>query len=88
MKNIFFLFLWLIVSSNTFAYDHSYNVTGEDENGNQMNGTIYSNNGEREVSGEITDDDGNEHEFNGQWDSYGQISGETEDGISVELSTN
>jgi len=88
MRAILFVFLSLIISFNAFAYDHSYDVSGEDESGNQVEGTIYSSNGEREVSGEITDENGNEHEFNGQWDGYGQVSGETDDGTSVELNTN
>lgn len=87
MRIILFIFLSFIISFNAFAYDHSYSVSGEDENGNEVEGTIYSTNGERAVNGEITDEHGNDHEFSGQWDGYGKISGETDDGIFVKLST-
>ena len=76
-----------IFSLNCFAYDHSYDAYGEDENGNSVEGTIYSNNGEREVAGEITDNSGNYHDFYGQWDGYGQVSGATDDGTELVLNT-
>lgn len=62
-------------------------VSGEDENGLTMEGTVESISGSREVSGELTDENGNEHEFNGEWDGHGQINGETDEGVSVDLST-
>lgn len=71
-----------------YAFDHTYDVSGEDDNGQQMDGTIYSNNGDQDVWGELIDENGNDHDFNGQWDGYGHISGETDDGISVELDVN
>jgi hypothetical protein len=87
MKFILFVFISFL-ALNTFAFDHSYTVSGEDENGKLVEGTIYSTNGERNVSGEITDENGNTQDFEGQWNSTGQISGETNDGISIDLSTN
>jgi hypothetical protein len=87
MKKIIVILL-CVVSLGCFASDYSYDVTGEDENGKELEGTIYSNNGEREVTGELTDENGNSVEFNGQWDGHGQISGETDDGVSVDLNTN
>ncbi|CAM2955356.1 TPA: hypothetical protein I8Y85_002600 [Legionella pneumophila] len=87
MKKIMAVLLCTI-SLAGFASDYSYDVTGEDENGNELEGTIYSNNGEQDVSGELTDENGNSVEFTGQWSGHGQISGETEDGVSVELNTN
>jgi YD repeat-containing protein len=81
------LLLMCLISLHGFAADHTYDVSGEDENGKTIEGTIESNNGEREVSGELTDEDGNTHEFTGDWDGYRQISGETDEGVSVELST-
>jgi hypothetical protein len=86
MKKIIAVLICM-VSMTSFASDYSYDVTGEDENGKVLEGTIYSNNGEKEVNGELTDEDGNSIEFNGQWEGHGQISGETEDGVSVDLST-
>ncbi len=87
IKKILSLLICLISLKN-FAYDHSYDVYGEDENGNELSGEIYSNNGDKAVSGELEDDYGNTIEFNGEWDGEGHISGETEDGVSVELDTN
>jgi YD repeat-containing protein len=86
MKKFFgiFVFLFCVVC---YAFDHAYDVSGEDENSVSLEGTVYSNNGERAVTGELTDEDGNTHEFYGEWDGYGQISGETDDGVTVYLST-
>lgn len=80
--------LGIVLSVSCYAFDHSYNVTGEDENGKILEGAIYSNNGNRSVYGELEDEDGNTYEFDGQWDGLGQITGEIDDGISVDLSTN
>jgi YD repeat-containing protein len=87
MKTIIAVSL-ILLSFSAYAYDHSYNVSGTDRSGGSIDGTVYSNNGERNVSGEITDEDGNTHSFDGQWDGYGHISGETDEGESVELDTN
>ncbi|KTD68884.1 hypothetical protein Lste_2042 [Legionella steelei] len=87
MKKIIVVLMCLVCFCS-FAFDHTYDVSGEDENGTELEGTIYSYNGEREVSGELTDENGNNFDFSGQWDSYGHMSGETEEGISVELDVN
>lgn len=87
MKKIL-LVLMCMVSVIGFAADHTYNVSGEDENGKTVEGTIESDNGERQVSGELTDANGNIYEFNGHWNGPSQISGETDQGVSVDLSTN
>ncbi len=87
MKSIV-LILTIFMSINCYAYDHSYDVTGEDDSGHSVEGTIYSSNGERDVFGELEDENGNTYEFNGQWDGYGHISGEIDNGSSVELDTN
>ncbi len=86
MKKMSFVLMCLL-SFSCFAADHSYDVSGEDENGNTVEGSVDANNGDRNVSGEITDVDGNTHEFEGQWEGHGQISGETDDGTSVDLET-
>jgi hypothetical protein len=77
----------LSLSTMSFASDHDYDVTGEDENGITYEGVIHSTNGEREVSGEITDENGNEKDFSGQWDGNGKLSEEADDS-SIELETN
>lgn len=76
-----------VISFSGFASDHKYDVTGEDENGKELEGSIYSNDGEQNVSGELTDENGNSVEFNGKWDGQGKIKGETEDGTTVDLNT-
>jgi hypothetical protein len=86
MRTLLSTFL-LVFSLNAFAYNHSYGVSGEDENGKSVEGEVYSTNGDRTVSGEITDENGETHDFDGQWDGRGQISGETDDGVSVDLNT-
>lgn len=87
MKKILNIFIVLFCAYG-YASDHTYDVSGENENGQQMDGTIYSNNGEQEVIGELIDENGTNHDFSGQWDGSGHISGETDDGVSVELDTN
>jgi hypothetical protein len=77
----------LFISANALAYDHSYSVSGEDEDGQPMEGTIYSENGERSVTGELTDDNGDSHDINGQWEGYRHITAETEEGSTVDLQT-
>lgn len=76
-----------LLAFNSLAYDHSYDVYGEDENGNEVEGTIYSTNGEREVTGELTNSEGESVDFSGEWSGYREINGETDDGTSVELYT-
>lgn len=87
MKTIIAMSL-MLMSLSVYAFDHSYDVSGSDGSGKSVEGTVYSNNGERNVSGEVTDEDGNTHSFDGQWDGHGHISGETDEGESVELDTN
>ena len=74
-----------LVSFSSYAFDHSFNVSGEDENGKPVEGVIYSNNGEKIVHGELSDENGNTHDFDGQWEGYGRINGEIDDGTSIEL---
>lgn len=86
MRLILLIFLSFFLIT-TFAEDHSYDVSGTDENGNEVQGTVSSNNGDSHVSGEITDEDGDSHSFEGQWVGRGHIQGETDEGDSVELDT-
>lgn len=86
MKNLI-LILTCLFTLNCYASDYSYDVTGEDENGRTFEGSINSNKGERNVSGELTDEQGKTHEFSGKWDGYKKITGETDDGTEVELET-
>ena len=84
MKKLLIIIL-CIISINVFANIHEYDVSGEDENGITMEGTVESTNGSRDVSGTLTDEYGNDHDFSGEWDGYKEISGETDDGASITL---
>jgi hypothetical protein len=86
MRIIIFIFTFLF-SFCCYASDHDYYVSGNDDNGKSYTGIIHSNNGEQEVNGELTDEDGNQQNYSGRWDSNGQISGETDEGISIDLQT-
>lgn len=81
------LALMCMVSITASAFDHSYNASGENENGDALEGVIYSDNRDQHVYGELEDENGNTHDFNGYWNGYGRISGEIDDGTTVDLNT-
>jgi len=54
------------------AQDHSYDVSGYGDDG-YVTGTVDSWNGQREVEGTITTEDGEEKSFEGEWNGDGQI---------------
>jgi len=85
----FFLFFCSIfISFNVFAFDNIYNVTGVIESGGIVEGSARNNVDEDDnVYGQITDEEGDIHSYNGKWIDNGLISGETDDGESVELHT-
>lgn len=83
MKNI--LFVFLLFFSN-IAISYSYDVYGTDEYGQPVTGVVDAY-GEKEVTGTIYDENGVAHEFEGQWDGYGQITGETDTGVTINLET-
>lgn len=84
MKTFLIIFLTMI-SLNVYAYTHVYSVAGIDDDGDVMEGTIYENISDDGVNGELTDQNGDIHSFQGQWDGLGQIKGETDDGDAVVL---
>lgn len=87
MKSFLFLFC-LLFSLNIFAYGNNYYVSGVIESGGVVEGTALSNIYEEDiVYGQLTDENGDIHSFEGKWVGNGQISGETDDGESVELLT-
>lgn len=86
MKIILILFLSLF-SLNVSAYDHFYDVSGTD-GGEVIKGTIYSNNGDAYLTGELTDENGNEHSFQGRWNGSGEMSGVIDEGDSIDLNLN
>ena len=90
MKNIMTIFL-LLVSFNVYSYTHSYSVSGVDENGSALDGSAYTDNYNEDnttVNGQVTDENGDIHSFQGQWDGNGQIKGVTDDGEAVQLNVN
>ncbi len=85
---LFLMLLFITIPFFAFAYDHNYSATGIDGKGNPVQGAVYSNNGDIDVGGEITDENGALHSFQGKWNGYGHVSGETDQGDSLELDTN
>jgi hypothetical protein len=75
IQTIFFAisFMFIFPFFNTYAYDHSFTVSGEDETGNSIVGVIYFNNGESSLNGSFTDENGRVHQFSGQWTGSGHV---------------
>ena len=84
MKKLLFATI-LLASFNCVASEHEYDASGVDENGRNLSGSIYSEPGDTEINGTLTDDNGNEHEFSGEWDGTGSASGELDDGTTIDL---
>lgn len=86
MKIVVFAVICL-VALNAFAYRESYRVIGFDENGVQLQGVIYTNQQPLEVEGELIDTNGNTHDYYGRWNSIGHITGQTDEGETIDLTT-
>lgn len=86
MRKLFCVGL-LSLSSAVFACDHNYDVSGTDENGNYVSGTVCAYNGDRNVSGEVIDSNGDRTDIAGQWNGYGSIEATTNDGLCMDLET-
>lgn len=84
MKFILLVMLMLLCAP-VIAFEKSYNVSGVIENGGAVEGSARSNPADRDVYGELTDQDGNSHSYEGDWIGRGQISGETDEGEAVDL---
>lgn len=87
MKTIIIAFLCSL-SFNVFAYDHFYSVCGINQNGERVEGGIFSINGETTLRGNLTDVNGDSHSFEGHYSGNGQMSGDTDDGDTVYLYIN
>lgn len=74
-----------ILSFNVYAFERIYEVTGVIDDGGVVQGSAVAPVGDNDVSGLVTDQDGNVHSYIGQWVGDGQISGETDQGDSIEL---
>lgn len=79
--------IFCLFSLTAFAYDHAYSVTGVNDDGEIVSGIIYSDNANPNISGQLTDKDGYTHTVEGQWNGKGQISGMTDEGDAVQLTT-
>lgn len=86
IKKIVFLSI-ILITTNVLAADHVYDVSGYDDNGNYVYGEVEANNGERDISGTLFDDNGNIIDIDGQWNGYGQIDAEDMEGNSFDLET-
>lgn len=84
---LFIILCFSMLSLNVYAFDHMYDVSGVIDDGGIVEGSARSNIGEAYVSGELIDENGDVHSYEGKWVGDGQISGETDDGDSVELRT-
>jgi hypothetical protein len=84
----FFLILLLsFLFTSAFAFYKSYNVAGIADNLGPVQGVAYYDIGDDpDLTGELMDEDGKVHSFEGSWIDNGLIGGETDDGHSVELS--
>lgn len=85
MNKTFYLLFIVVLSFDAYAGDHSYSVSGENENGIHVRGYVESTNGDRQVGGELTYPNGTEKAFDGEWDGRGHIEGTDEDGTGVSL---
>jgi hypothetical protein len=83
---LFIMLCISILSLNAYAIDRMYDVSGVLDDGGVVEGSARSNiSDDPEVSGLITDEEGDTYSYEGKWVGDGQISGETTDGDSVEL---
>lgn len=87
----YFMKILLIILSafsfSAFAYQESYRVSGFDDRGEPVIGTIYTNDEPLEVNGQLMDREGNTYDFYGRWNGRGEVTGQTEDGVDVALHT-
>jgi len=85
-KSLAVLLLTLaLLSGPAFAQDYNYDVSGQDDSGNDVHGSVDAYSDTKEVDGYIYDDEGNEKYFEGEWTGSGEIEGYDEDGNYIEL---
>ncbi len=91
--HILLLVFGVVVLSNSafaqYAYEYkygdnqyNYDVEGYSD-GDYVSGNVDTNG--KYISGYLTDENGDEKSFDGEWTSYGEIEGYDEDGNYVEL---
>jgi len=95
MKISLVLLFTFLFSLNVFAFENNYNVGGENDynvtgviaSGGAVQGNAYDDPEEDMVYGQLVDQNGLTHSYEGKWIDNGIISGETDDGEDVQLST-
>jgi hypothetical protein len=87
MMKVYLLLLTLFFSLHVFAFENNYNVRGVISSGGAVQGNAYDDPDEDIVYGQIVDENGLSRSYEGKWIDNGVISGETDDGETVQLST-
>ncbi|WP_291131009.1 hypothetical protein [Flavobacterium sp. UBA7682] len=64
-------------------YDYNYDVSGYDDNGNEVTGNVSME--DKYGTGTITNADGEEVEVNVEWTGYGELKATDSDGNEYEL---
>src|SRR5262249_23262653 len=64
---------------------HEYDVSGLDDSGGFVYGSIDASRGEREVEGTVYDEDGEEHSISGEWSGKGEVDATDDDGNTYDL---
>ncbi|RKS00569.1 hypothetical protein [Flavobacterium sp. 102] len=64
-------------------YGYSYNVSGYDDNGNEVTGNVSME--DKYGTGTITNSDGEEVDINVEWIGYGELKATDQDGNEYEL---
>lgn len=75
------------IITTSWAFDPAYNVRGVAESIGGVEGVAYAEVQTSHVSGQLTDSEGLVHSFEGTWVGNGQITGETDDGYTLNLMT-
>lgn len=88
MKKELILFSFsLLLSLNVYSYENNYNVRGVISGGGAVHGNAFDLLDQDNVYGQLIDENGLAHSYEGKWIDNGIISGETDDGEEVQLST-
>ena len=72
-----------MIAYNLSIFAATHDVSGTTDGGIEMSGEIECSSGE--CTGTLSDNDGVGHEFTGEYSGSLDISGETDDGYSIDL---
>ncbi len=79
--------LILMLSTSCYATTRLFSVAGVGSNGKTLAGEVELKDDNKNVSTDLVDENGKSYNFKGKWKDNGEIVGKTDNGISVELST-